>query len=89
VSFDPDWVIAPGETLEEWRIENGLGPKAAATVCRMSPEDFARIVSGKKRITADVAGRLQAGTMIPARLWLRLEENYREGLRRGKIDASR
>jgi|1185.fasta_scaffold15409_2 HTH-type transcriptional regulator/antitoxin HigA len=86
--FDPDWTIAPGVTLDDWRQENGLGVKSAARTCRLSPEDFERVVAGKKRITKDVAERLYAGTQIPARLWLALERRYRDDLRRGKIDTT-
>lgn len=86
--FDPDWTIAPGETLDEWRTENGLGVRAAATTCAMAPEEFAAVVAGRKRITKTVAERLYVGTGISARLWLRLEARYRDDLRRGKIDTT-
>jgi len=38
--FDPDWCICPGETLREWREENHLGVKAAATTCGRMPADM-------------------------------------------------
>jgi plasmid maintenance system antidote protein VapI len=87
--FDPDWVISPGETLREWREENGLGPQAAATTCgRMAIAGYERIEAGKRRITKPIAEALAHGTGIPASLWLNLERAYRDGLARGKIDAS-
>jgi predicted transcriptional regulator len=53
--FDPDWTVHPGETLREWREENGLGVKAAATTCgRMDPVVFSAVESGKRRITKTI-----------------------------------
>lgn len=90
MSFDPDWTIAPGETLREWMKEKGLPLRALATICgRMDPKRLERILDGKQRITRDDARRLEAGTQIPASLWLRLERRYRADLKAGKTDASR
>lgn len=87
--FDPDWTIAPGATLREWREENGLGPTSAAITCgRMQPEMFERIERGVQRITPKIAQQLQAGTCIPARLWLHLERRYRADLKAGKTDTT-
>lgn len=83
--FDPDWVIAPGQTLQEWREDNNLPVRAAATACgRMDPQIFRRIESGDERITEKLARQLEHGTGIPARLWLNLERVYRAGLAAGK-----
>lgn len=86
--FDPDWTIKPGATLAEWIEENGLSVRSTATICgRMEPERLQRIIDGRQRITKADAARLQAGTQIPATLWLNLERRYRADLRAGKIDA--
>jgi HTH-type transcriptional regulator/antitoxin HigA len=83
--FDPDWTIHPGEILREWREENGLGVKAASTTCgRMDPAVFSAVECGKRRITKTIAARLEHGTCIPARLWLRLEERFRADLQAGR-----
>lgn len=90
MGFDPDWTIAPGETLREWIEENGLSVRSTATACgRMDPDRLQGIIDAQEEITEDDASRLHAGTMIPARLWLNLERRYRQDLQRGKIDASR
>lgn len=84
-AFDPDWTIHPGSTLREWREENGLGAKAAATTCgRMDPDVFSAVESGKRKITKTIAAQLEHGTYIPARLWLRLEERFRADLKAGR-----
>lgn len=85
VKFDPDWCIHPGTTLRDWREENGLGTKAAATCCGRMPVDlYERVEAGTKRISIPIADGLAHGTGIPARLWLNLEVNFRAGLKAGK-----
>jgi plasmid maintenance system antidote protein VapI len=85
--FDPDWVVKPGATLRDWIEENHLTVRSTATCCHLSPEDVERIIAGKRRIGRAVAAKLQAGTGIPASLWLNLERAYRAGLRAGKVDV--
>jgi plasmid maintenance system antidote protein VapI len=86
-AFDPDWVVAPGETLRAWREENHLGLRSAATACGMPADTYERIEQGKRKITAPIAERLDYGTCIPASLWLNLERAYRAGLKAGKARA--
>lgn len=83
--FDPDWVISPGETLRDWIEENGLTVRSTATVCgRMNVNELQRILDGVRPITPKVAEALAHGTGIPARLWLNLERQFRQGLAEGK-----
>lgn len=87
-SFDPDWVIAPGATLREWRLEHNLGVRPAATTCgRMDAATYTDIEDGKRKITREIAAQLERGTCIPATLWLNLERVYRAGLKAGKTRA--
>lgn len=83
--FDPDWVVAPGETLKEWRDENGLPVGPAAKACGIDRGLLRRIEAGSARITPAIAERLAMGTSIPAFLWLNLEKVYRKGLEEGKV----
>jgi HTH-type transcriptional regulator / antitoxin HigA len=86
--FDPDWVISPGETLRDWIDENRLSVRSTATVCgRMPVERLRRILDGRQRITRKDADALAVGTRIPARLWLNLERQFRQGLAEGKVWA--
>lgn len=88
MSFDPDWVIAPSQTLKDWREENRLGIRSAATTCAMTPEEYERVEAGKRKITITVAAKLAYGTGIPGKLWLNLERVYRAGLAAGKADVT-
>src|SRR4051812_14526127 len=67
-AWDPDWVVAPGETLREWREDFAhLPATAAAIACAWMPvEMYLRIEAGTEPITEEVAGALAHGTSIPA-----------------------
>lgn len=85
MKFDPDWVVAPGETLREWREHSGLPEKAAATACgRMPLAQYKRVEAGDEPIDATLAWMLGIGTGIPSFLWENLERAYRAGLAAGK-----
>jgi len=91
LAFDPDWVVAPGETLREWMDDNGLfhlgrdhGAGPMAVMCGLTPEVIEGVLAGTTEITEGIALGLQRGTQIPRYMWLNLERFYREGLRQGK-----
>jgi plasmid maintenance system antidote protein VapI len=87
--FDPDWTIAPGVTLREWREENKLPASAAATCCgRMPLAMYEAIESGKRKITDQIAEALAHGTGIPASFWLNFERRYRADLKAGRKDTT-
>lgn len=79
------WVMHPGATLREWRLEHGLSVTQAAFECAcLRPDAYERLEAGSEPLTELVAARLEHGTSIPARLWLGLEREYRDGLATGK-----
>lgn len=84
MKFDPDWVVAPGETLLEWFDELNL-PVSIAQHYGISDETLQRLFVGEQRIDEELAQRLDGMTNIGARFWLALEHNYRAGLAAGKI----
>lgn len=91
--FDPDWVIAPSETLKEWMDEMGMFPKAIATaaVGRERSEEALVLVNEvleRKPLTRDHARVLARATGISEQFWLNYEHNYRVGLAAGKKDVS-
>jgi HTH-type transcriptional regulator / antitoxin HigA len=88
MSFDPDWTISPGETLRDWMEETGLSPRVTARACGLTVEEVQGILDARTTINAYRAARLECVTMIPARLWLNLERQYRDDLRRGRTDVS-
>ena len=89
--FNPDWTVAPAATLEDWLGEHGLSVHLAAAACTDSQlavlvmED----VLARNPLTQEHAAILARVTAIPERAWLNLEENYRDGLARGRKETDR
>jgi plasmid maintenance system antidote protein VapI len=81
--FDPDWVVAPGETLEEWFDSLGV-PKDTARHYGITAAQLERILAGDEPIDEKLAQKLCNLTLIGAPMWLALEHNYRVGLAAGK-----
>lgn len=82
--FEPDWVIAPGETLREY-IDESTTESALALACGQMPIDMLRgILAGDVAITTEIAQGLFMGTGISVRVWLNMEDAYRAGLAAGK-----
>ena len=83
--FDRDWTVPPGETLKDWREENGLSQRVMATLCgRMPLAIYRRLEEGKERLTKPKAEALHYATGIPVIFWLRYEKMYREDLKAGR-----
>lgn len=82
--WDPDWVMKPGEHLQEWMDEDGITMLAAASVCGLSVDTIFGVLDASVQITPSVAKGLERGTNIPEGMWLNLERIYREGLAAGK-----
>lgn len=82
--FDPDWVIAPGETLKEWLETTPLPLTLQRRATGLTYDELDALKNGDLPITPTVALGLEQLTSIPARLWIALEHNYRAGLAAGK-----
>ena len=79
---DTDYAIPPGETLRELLEEQGLTQRDLARRAGLSPKHVNRLLQGVVPLSAEVAQRLEHVTGTPARLWNRLEANYRSDLER-------
>ena len=93
IPFKPDWVVAPGGTLQDWMDENKLSVGALAVACygqanKAATMQLIQDVLDRKPLTIEHARALQRGTFIKASFWLALETNYRAGLAAGLTDAS-
>ncbi|MGD8453008.1 MAG: HigA family addiction module antitoxin [Phycisphaerae bacterium] len=79
-SFEPDYAVAPGETLQETIASLGMTQRDLAVRAGMAPKTINEIIKGKAPITPDTAVALERVTGVPARMWNNLEANYREQL---------
>jgi HTH-type transcriptional regulator / antitoxin HigA len=82
--WNPDWVVAPGETLAEWFEDIGL-PKSVARLHGISERQLNGVLNGTTKITPALAQKLCHLTHIGAPFWLALEHNFRVGLAAGKM----
>lgn len=79
---DTDYAVSPGETLQELLEERGMSQRDLARRAGLSPKHVNKLLRGLVPLSADVAVRLERVTGTPARLWNRLEANYRSDLAR-------
>jgi HTH-type transcriptional regulator / antitoxin HigA len=79
---EPDYAIPPGETLRDRLADLGMSQAELATRTGLSTKHVNQILQGVAHISADTAQRLEPVTGIPARLWNRLEADYRSTLAR-------
>jgi plasmid maintenance system antidote protein VapI len=82
--FDPDWVVAPGETLADWFEEMHLPYRIAWEVHEIPERTLNGVLRGTTKITPKLAQKLCNLTLIGAPMWLALEHNFRVGLAAGK-----
>lgn len=78
--FQPDYAIAPGESLRELIDSMGMSHKEMAARLEMTEQSLVRILKGMQPITYDTSERLELVTGTPASFWNNLEALYREQL---------
>jgi HTH-type transcriptional regulator / antitoxin HigA len=79
---DTDYAVSPGETLQELLEERGMSQRDLARRTGLSPKHVNKLLHGLVPLSADVAVRLERVMGTPARIWNRLEANYRSDLER-------
>ena len=78
--FEPDYAVAPGETLAETLASLGMSQAELALRTGLTDVSVNRIVKGVQPITAETANKLELVTGVPAGMWNNLEAQYREQL---------
>jgi len=76
--YDPDYAVAPGQTLQETIDALGIDQRELAARTGLSAKYINQIVRGVASISQDTAIRLERVTGVPARMWNNLEANYQE-----------
>lgn len=79
---EPDYAVAPGETLRQRLDELDMSQAELARRADLTAKHVNQIVQGAAPISADVAQRLELVTGTPAFWWLRLEADYQATLMR-------
>lgn len=77
--FEPDYVVAPGETIQESMITLNLNKDVVALKLGISVRALELIVLGKGTIDGRIAECLHQVFGPSTQFWLNLEANYRKG----------
>lgn len=83
-TYLPDYVVPPGQILEEYLEARDLKKTTLASMCGLTGKTISQIISGQAPITADLALKFQRILGTSAELWCNLEANYRLDLARHK-----
>jgi HTH-type transcriptional regulator / antitoxin HigA len=79
-AYEPDYAVAPGETLSEVMTSLDMNQKELAQRLELTEQTLIRIFKGEQPISYTTANRLELVTRVPARFWNNLEAEYREQL---------
>ena len=79
-TFEPDYAVAPGNTLQEVMVSLDMGQKELAKRLELTEQTLNRIFKGDQPISYSTASRLELVTRVPAHFWNNLEAEYREQL---------
>lgn len=75
--FQPDYLIPPGEILEETLAARGIKKTEFAERCGRPAKTISEIIAGKVAITPETAIQFERVLGVPANLWTNLEARYR------------
>jgi HTH-type transcriptional regulator/antitoxin HigA len=81
-TYEPDYAVPPGLTLQETIDALGIDQRELAVRAGLSAKHVNQVIKGVAPITHDTAIRLERVTGVAARMWNNLEVNYRDQLAR-------
>jgi addiction module HigA family antidote len=76
--YVPDYLVTPGEVLEEYLGHAGITQASLADRTGLSKKTINEIVKAKSAITAETALRFERTLGRPAHFWSNLERQYQE-----------
>lgn len=79
-TFDPDYAVAPGETLREIMETLDMSQKELSIRTGLTIQSLIRIFKGEQPISYETANRLELAVGVSASMWNNLEAQYREQL---------
>lgn len=82
-----DYVVSPGEYIEEWLEDNRMSQAELGRRLGCSRKHVSQLVHGTSRLTTKEALRLDRVTGVPAKRWMQLEAHYQESKARLAVDV--
>jgi HTH-type transcriptional regulator / antitoxin HigA len=77
-SFVPDYLVAPGEVIEEYLEDLGMTRAELADRTGLTGKTIDEIIQAKSPITPDTALKLEPILGRPAHFWNNLERQYQD-----------
>ena len=74
LSYCPDWVSPPGETLADILEERGITRSQFGKMMGWSVEDVERVIEGEKMIDSEIALAFESVLGISSIFWLNREK---------------
>jgi len=85
--YSPDYLVAPGEILEEYLEYEGISQSVFAKQTGLSEEIIDGIIKAETPITEEIALRFECTLGRPAHFWINLEQQYQEEKVRLAVDT--
>ena len=85
LTFNPDYLVKPGETIEENIAYLGMTKAAFARHLGVPIGTLHRLISSEIPLSVEFAMKLESVTKVPAAFWNSLEANYRTRLNRRNV----
>ena len=76
--YVPDYIVTPGEVLEDYLEQAGLTQASLAERTGLSKKTINEIIKAKSSITAETALKFERTLNRPAHFWSNLERQYQE-----------
>ena len=86
--YVPDYLVAPGEVLEEYLEYAGISQSLFAKQIGLSEKIIDGIIKAKTAIKVETALRFECSLGRPAHFWLNLEQQYQEEKVRLGVDTA-
>lgn len=83
--YEPDYVVRPGEVLEENLEAHGIKKVDLAQRCGLSTKTVSQILNGSAPVSPETALCFQRVLGVSANVWNNLEANYRLFLAKQKV----
>ncbi|MGD0088807.1 MAG: HigA family addiction module antitoxin [Planctomycetota bacterium] len=74
--YEPDYVVPPGDTLQEMLEARGMVPADLAKLTGLTTEALDEILGGRAPITPATASSLESVFGVPAGFWINLQRNF-------------
>lgn len=76
--MDPNYLLWPGQYLQEWMNDNGYDEEYISKNTGMWPHVVMNLIDGRMPVTEAIAASLEHLTSIPKTAWMKYEQKYEE-----------